>query len=64
MSQDKTIKVGGYARLTLEGDKLIVTPEGGLIAIAVCDLDGNKLLVHHPLSGWYEEAKVTKEPED
>lgn len=60
MPQEKTVKVGGYAKVIIDGDKLIIAPEGGLIAVAVADLKGNAIYMHHPLSGWYLEIAVDR----
>jgi hypothetical protein len=57
---DKTLKVGGNAHVAVEGDKLTVTPSGGLIALTVADLDGIVMWMHHPLSGWYIECDMRK----
>lgn len=56
----KTLKVGGTAHVAIEGDKLTVTPEGGLVTVTVFDLDGIVLWMHHPLSGWYIESDTRK----
>lgn len=64
MPQDKTVKVGGHAKVEIDGDKLTVTPEGGLIAVTVTDLRGNVIYMHHPLSGWYIEMDLRKAKEE
>lgn len=64
MSQDKTVKVGGYAHVEVDGDKLVVKPEGGLIAVAIADMKGNRIWMHHPLSGWYIEMDMPRELEE
>lgn len=57
---DKTLKVGGHARAGIDSDtdQLIITPEGGLVVVSICDLDGIVMWMHHPLSGWYIEADM------
>jgi hypothetical protein len=64
MAQNKTVKVEGNAKVEIEGDRLIITPEGGLIAIMIADLAGTIAYMHHPLSGWYIEMDLRKDTEE
>lgn len=59
----KTLKVGGIATASIdnETDQLIITREGGLVAVTVTDLRGSVLWFHHPMSGWYIEVDMRKE---
>lgn len=59
----KTLKVGGIANAGIDSDtdQLIITREGGLVAVTVTDLRGSVLWFHHPMSGWYIEVDTRKD---
>jgi hypothetical protein len=56
----KTLKVGGTANAAIDADRLIITPQGGLVTVTVFDTRGLVVWMHHPLSGWYIEVDNRK----
>lgn len=61
---DKTLKVGGQAQVTVNGETLTIVPQNGLIAVSIADTSGIVMWMHHPLSGWYVEADMRRDNTD